>query len=252
MAQVNSRQTLIDYCLRKLGAPVVEINVDDDQLDERVDEAIQYYQTYHSDAILPTFVKHQITEFDVANKYIAIADQYTYVRRVLPISAPGSSVNMFDARYQMHLNDIYNMGVFSGVMGNLSYYFQIQQFLGTLDLMINGTEEHIRFSRHQNRLYIDMDWTQVRVGEYIIVDCDVVIDPNTYTEVYNDMWLKRYATALIKRQWGQNMLKFEGMQLPGGVILQGRQMYDDALTEIQDLEDEIRLNHEMPVNFMVG
>ena len=250
MTNPNSRQTLIDYCLRRLGAPVIEINLDEDQIEDRVDEALQFYQTYHSDAILPTYIKHIITEFDTANKYIDIGDHYTYIRRVLPLDTTGSSISMFDARYQIRLNDVYDMS--SGIMGNLTSYFQMQQYLGTLDIVLNGTEEYIRFSRHMNRLYMDTDWSQIKVGTYIIIDCDMVIDPQTYTDVYNDMWLKRYTTALIKRQWGANLIKFEGVQLPGGVILNGRQIFDDAMTDIQDLEEELRLNFELPVNFMVG
>ena len=248
MANPSSRQELIDYCLRRLGAPVIEINIDDDQLEDRVDEALQFYQTYHSDAIIRTYVKHQVTATDIANEYISLNDQYTYVRKVFPFSEENSSINMFDARYQIHLNDIFDMGA----MGNLSNYVMTQQYMSTLNQMLNGSEQ-IRFSRHQNRLYIDTDWgVDIKEDQYIIVDVDAVIDPTQFSEVYNDMWLKRYTTALIKQQWGVNLSKFEGMQLPGGVILNGRATMEDANAEIEKLEEEIRLNFEMPVDFYVG
>ena len=248
MANPSSRQELIDYCLRRLGAPVIEINIDDDQLEDRVDEALQFYQTYHSDAIIRTYVKHQVTAADIANEYISLNDQYTYVRKVFPFSEENSSINMFDARYQIHLNDIFDMGA----MGNLSNYVMTQQYMSTLNQMLNGSEQ-IRFSRHQNRLYIDTDWgVDIKEDQYIIVDVDAVIDPTQFSEVYNDMWLKRYTTALMKQQWGVNLSKFEGMQLPGGVILNGRATMEDANAEIEKLEEEIRMNFEMPVDFYVG
>lgn len=248
MANPNSRQELIDYALRKLGAPVIEINLDDDQMEDRVDEALQYYQTYHSDAIVRTYLKHQITQADINNKYIDVANQYTYVRAVFPIGDENSSINMFDARYQIHLNDLYDMR--NG--GSLSFYYQTQSYLSTVQQVLNGNVTPIRFSRHQDRLHLDIDWEEMNVGEYIIVDCDAIIDPQTFTQVYNDMWLKRYVTALFKHQWGVNLSKFEGMQLPGGVILNGRATLEDANAEIEKLEEEIRNNFEMPVDFYVG
>ena len=249
MANPNSRQGLVDYCLRRLGAPVVEINVDDDQLEDRVDEALQYFQHYHSDAIMRTYVKHQVTAFDMANEYIPIDDSVTNVKRVLPLTEENSSINMFDARYQIHLNDIFDLGN----MGNLSNFTQIQSYLTTLDMMLNGAGELSRYNRHMNRLYIDADWgSDIKEGDYLVIEVYQIVDPETYTDVYNDMFLKRYTTALIKRQWGTNLLKFENMQLPGGVILNGRQIYDDAIGEIDQLEEEMRQTHELPVNFYVG
>ena len=155
---------------------------------------------------------------------------------------------MFDARYQIHLNDIFDLGH----MGNLANYVQIQQYMSLLDMQLNGAEQS-RFNRHMNRLYIDTEWGKdIKVGDYIIIDCYETVDPTTYTDVYNDMYLKRYLTSLIKRQWGSNLIKFEGMQLPGGVQLNGRQLFDDATQELQQLEEEIRMNHEMPVDFFSG
>ena len=248
MANPNSRQELVDYALRRLGAPVIEINLDEDQIEDRVDEALQFYQTYHSDAIIRTYLKHQITATDINNGYVDVANQYTYVRSVFPIGDENASINMFDARYQIHLNDLYDMR--NG--GSLSFYYQTQQYLSTMNTILNGNVTPIRFSRHQDRLHLDIDWEEMNAGEYIIIDCDAIIDPGTFTQVYNDMWLKRYVTALLKQQWGVNLSKFEGMQLPGGVILNGRAIMEDALTEIDKLEEEIRMNFEMPVDFFTG
>ena len=321
MAAPNSKQTFIDYCLRSLGAPVIEINVDEDQIDDRVDEALQFYQHYHADSIEKFYLKHKVTNStltltasvagnfsvgetitggtsgakaviktatgtkityngledsndafasgetitggstgtsgviqtiakgDIENGYIAMNDLITDVVRVMPIRDSVTSSDMFDIRYQIHLNDIYSVGF----MGNLTEYVMSQQFLSLLDLVIDSDQKHINFDKHKNRLDIFMDWDEeVDVGDYLVVECYRIIDPNTYTDVYNDYFLKRYATALIKRQWGTNLIKFEGMVMPGGVTFNGRQIFDDANEEIEKLEEEARLNWEQPVDFMTG
>jgi len=244
----NSRQTLINYCLRNLGAPVLEINVDEDQIEDRVDEALQFYREYHSDAIYHDFFKHEITQEDRDNQYIPIPDALINVVKVLPLSYDNSSVSMFDARYQMALNDMYNLGF----AGSLSNYVHVQNYISTVDMMINGTPQ-VEFNRHMNRLYLNIDWEyRLQVGEYVVVEGYRILDPNEHTDVYNDMFLKRYLTALIKRQWGINLKKFEGMELPGGVTLNGQQMYDEATEEIERIEEEMQLKYEFPVNFFVG
>ena len=249
MAQPNSRTTLVDYCLRSLGAPVIEINVDEDQIDDRIDEALQFYQTYHADAIEKVYLTHVVTADDITNGYIPINDLVTDVVRILPLRETVSSTDMFDIRYQMHLNDIYSLGF----MGSLTEYVMAQQWLSLLDLVIDSDEKHVNFERHMDRLTIHMDWSEeVEVGDNILVECYRIIDPDTYTDVYNDYFLKRYATALIKRQWGTNLIKFEGMVMPGGVTFNGRQIFDDANEEITKLEEEARLNWEQPVDFMTG
>jgi hypothetical protein len=320
MAAPNSKITLIDHCLRSLGAPVIEINVDDDQVDDRVDEALQFYQAYHSDAVEKVYLKHEVsnsqltlsasvasnftigeiitgstsgakalvhsvsgnkitynvlvdwsktfqnesitgadssasatvtsvTKGDMENGYITIPELVTDVLEVFPIKEAVSSTNMFDIKYQMHLNDIYSLGF----LGSLTEYVMTQQWLSLLDMVIDDGKKHLSFDKHKDQLRIDMDWAkEVIPGEYIIVHCNRVIDPNTYTEVYNDYFLKKYATALIKRQWGTNLLKFEGMVMPGGVTFNGRQLFDDANEEITKLEEECRLNWEQPVDFYTG
>ena len=321
MAKPNSRQTFTDYCLRSLGAPVIEINVDDDQLDDRVDEALQFYQFYHADSIEKFYLKHKVTNStltltasvagnfqvgetitggtsgakaviktaaatkitynalddsnvvfaanetitgdttsatatiqsiakgDIENGFITLNDAITDVVRVMPIRDSVSSTDMFDIRYQIHLNDLHSVGF----MGNLTEYVMSQQFLSLLDLVIDSDEKHISFDRHKNQLRVDMDWNEeVDEDAFLVVECYRIIDPDTFTDVYNDYFLKRYATALIKRQWGTNLLKFEGMVMPGGVTFNGRQLFDDANEEIERLEEEARLNWEQPIDFMTG
>lgn len=248
MANPSSRQGLIDYALRKLGSPVIEINVDDDQLEDRVDEALQFYQEYHSDAILKVYYKHQITAADIANEYVTLPDAITTVQRILPLSEENSTINMFDARYQIHLNDIFDLGN----MGDLSNYSMIQSYLTTMDMLLNGAEQ-VRFSRHMNRLHIDTDWgSDLKENDYIIVDAFQIIDPEQFNDVYNDMFLKRYVTALIKMQWGSNLSKFEGMQLPGGVTINAQRIMDEAREEITKIEEEMQLKYEMPPMFYMG
>ena len=246
MAKPNSRQTLIDYCLRSLGAPVVEINVDEDQIDDRVDEALQLYQQYHRDSIEKIYLKHQITQQNIDDGYIAINDLITEVVRVFPINDTNASTDdaLFDIDYQLHLEDVFSLGY----MGSLVDYVMTKQWLALVDQMIDADNKHIRFNKHKNQLRIDMDWDkEVKVDDYIVVECFRIIDPETYTDVYNDYYLKRYLTALIKFQWGTNLSKFEGMQMPGGVTFNGRQILDDAREELQQLIEELRLNWEEPM-----
>jgi len=251
MANPSSRQGLIDYCLRQLGDPVVEINVDEDQIEDRVDEAIQYYREYHSDATVRTYLKHLVDADDVTNEYIELSTDIIFVSKLFPLSSNfNSGRNFFDIKYQMMLNDMASLIHFAG---DLAYYEQMQQYLSLLDMKLNGHPQ-VQWSRRQNRLYIFGDFADqdIKAGDYIIAEVYSVINPETHTSVYNDMWLKEYTTALIKRQWGQNLIKFEGMQLPGGVMLNGRQIYDDANAEIERLRESIRLEHELPVDWFVG
>ena len=251
MAGPSSRETLIEYCLRRLGDPVIEINVDPDQLEDRVDEALQYYQEFHSDATVKTYLKHQVTASDVSNEYISVSDNVIFVKKLFPISSSfNNSMNFFDIKYQMMLNDIADLQNFAG---DLSYYDQMQQYLSLLDMKLNGTPQ-VNFSRRQGRLYIHGDFQDkdIQADDYIVAEVLQIVDPETHTSVYDDMWLKAYTTALIKRQWGSNLIKFEGMQLPGGVQLNGRQIFEDALNDIERLEERIRLEQELPVDFFVG
>lgn len=251
MANPTSRTTLIDYCKRRLGEPVIEVNVDEDQVEDRVDEALQYYQEYHSDATFRTYVATLIGDSDVSNEYITVDSDVLFITKLFQISSSfNSSFNFFDIKYQMMLNDISDMQNFAG---DLAYYEQMQQYLSLLDAKLNGHPQ-TEYSRKQDRLYIygDFQDKDIKAGEYIVYEAFKIVDPDSHTKIYNDLWLKEYTTALIKQQWGTNLVKFEGMQLPGGVILNGRQIYDDATAEIQILRDRIRSEHEFPPDFFVG
>ena len=251
MAPPNSRQTMIDYCLRRLGDPVLEINVDEDQIEDRIDEAIQYWQEYHQDATIKTYLKHLVTSADVTNGYIPISQNILYVSHLFPVSSSfGSSTNFFNIKYQMMLNDIADLQNFAG---DLAYYEQMQQYLSMLDMKLNGTPQ-VQFSRHEDRLYIFGDFADkdIKAGDNIVAEVYTLIDPDANTSIWNDLWLKEYSTSLIKQQWGQNLIKFEGVMLPGGVTLNGRQLYDDASSEIENLRQRIREEYEFPANFYVG
>ena len=248
MARPNSRATLIDYCLRRLGAPVLEINVDDDQVNDRIDDALQFYQEHHSDAVQRVYLKHQLTADDITNGWIPVTDATVFVTRVLPISNTLSTSNMFSAKYQMFLNDLYNLNY----MGSMINYVQTMSYMSMIDTVISGASEITHFNRHLNRLHLRLDWSDVTVGQYIIVEGYQIVDPETYSDVYNDMFLKQYATALIKQQWGANLIKFDGMQLPGGVTINARQIFDDATNEIAQIKEQMQLNYEAPPMFFVG
>lgn len=243
----TTRQGLIDYCLRKLGHPVIEINVDDDQLEDRIDEALGFYREFHYDAVELVYLKHQITQPDIDNQYLTLSDVITGVTKVFPFSNRTTGINIFDIRYQILINDLYSL-----MSTDLIYYSQVRQHLELINMMLVG-QKPIRFNRHMNRLLIDMNWEEdVDVGDFIVIECYRILDPDTYTDVYNDRILKKYAAALIKRQWGANLKKFSGVQLPGGVQLNGQIIYDEAETEIKAIEEETRNTYELPVDMFVG
>jgi hypothetical protein len=320
---VSSRQGLIDYCLRRLGFPVIEINVDDDQVSDRIDDALQYFQEYHFDGVERLYLTHKVTTAElkfsglsapsfeqneqligltsgascilytvngmtaritnvkgtfvsgetitgsvsgfsraltttnfyapgnIQNGYIPLPDSVIGVIRVLPVNGPSSGMNnrnnMFDIIYQFRLNDMYNL-----LSADMVYYTQVQQHLSMLDMLLVG-DRSFKYNRKMDKMYIDMNWEEVlNPDDFIVIECYRILDPSTYTQVYDDMFLKRYSTALIKRQWGENMKKFGGIQLPGGVILNGKEIYDEAVEEILTIETEMQLKSELPVDFMVG
>jgi len=247
MASVTTREELKDYCLRRLGAPVIEINVDDDQIEDRIDDAFQFYREYHFDAVEKVYLKHQMTAQDITNQYITLPDLVTGVERILPFTNRSDGTNIFSIRYQILLNDLYSL-----MSTNLIYYYQVKQQLELINQVLVGVKP-IRFNRHMNRLYVDMSWPEdADVGTWIIVECWRILDPETYRDVYNDMFLKRYCTALFKRQWGENLKKFQGVQLPGGVTINADQIYQDAIAEITQIESEMQSRFELPVDFFTG
>ena len=250
MAQPATRQQLKDYALRRLGDPVIEINVDDSQVEDRLDDALQFFAEYHFDGVQKQFYKHQLTSDDITNEYIDMNQVDSSVITVTRIFEQGNnSVNMFDVRYQMALNDFY--GVRTG-MGNMAQYDITKRHLALIQQMLDP-EKAVRFSRVTNKLLIDTDWSeQFTAGDFVVIEAYSILDPNTYTEIYNDRLLKEYVTSLIKRQWGMNLSKFQNITLPGGLSYNGAELYSQGQEEITKIEEEVQLKYELPPDFMVG
>ena len=246
MAQPTTKAEFKEWCLRKLGKPVIEINVDDDQVDDRVEEAFSYYWDYHFDGTEKTFLKHVLTSADITNKYITIAENIIGVVNIFDIGDSLSVNNLFNIRYQFALNDMYDMSSY-----RLQEYMMAMQHIQFIEEMLVG-KQPIRYNRHVNRLHIDMDWKKVSAGDYVVAECYQIVDPATYGDVYKDRWLQSYATAKIKYQWGSNLTKFNGMQLPGGVTFNGEQILADAREEIQRLEEDMISSYSLPVHDMTG
>lgn len=312
----SNRQGLMDYCLRRLGHPVIEINIDEDQLEDRINEAIEYYREFHYDSSEFVYQAKQLTAsqltlagnatsfingetitgatssastqvhsnntatiinvwktsgtFQVGetvtgaksgatstvttfsagsadNQYFSLTDELHGVTRILPLTNKTSGIDMFDIRYQLFLNDIQSL-----LNLDIIYYSQIKTQINLINDMLTG-QKPVRFNRHTNRLYVDLSWsTDLSIGDYVIIEGFKFLDPNVFTDVYNDTFLKEYATALIKQQWGTNLKKFEGVQLPGGVTLNGQKIFDEATEEIKALREEIRRTWELPVDMFVG
>jgi hypothetical protein len=247
MATPTTKATFKEYCLRKLGKPVIEINVDEDQVDDRVDEALRYWYDYHFDGSERVYYKHAITETDVANKYITLPENIIGAVSIFSMGDPSiRSDDLFNIRYQIALNDLYTLTNVS-----LVPYYMVMEHLALMNELLVG-KQPIRYSRHKDRLHVDMDWNTVAVGEFLLVEAYEVIDPETWTDAYNDRWLQNYATTLIKEQWGSNLTKFTGMSLPGGVQFNGEKIYDDAVAERKKLEDEMISSYSLPVLDMIG
>jgi hypothetical protein len=253
MAEPTSRQELIEYCLRRLGKPVVEINVDDDQLQDRTDDALQYFAEYHYDGVELVYLKHELTADDITNGYIDLTadggiDASNLIVSVSRIfSIPGRTINMFDIRYQLALNDLYTIGRL-----DLIHYSMYQQYMNLVQDMLQP-DKRIRYHTVTNRLHIDTDMDEnFSAGDYIVIEAYRILDPSTYTEIFKQRLLKDYLTASIKKQWGQNLIKFEGVQLPGGVSINGRALYDDAVQELEKIQEEAELRFELPPDFIVG
>ncbi len=246
MAVPNSRPTFKEYCLRALGKPVIEINVDDDQVDDRIDEALRYYYDYHFDGSEKIYYKHQVTEQDAINKYITLPENILGAVNLFDLGSALGTNNLFNIRYQIALNDLYTLTSVSMVP-----YYMAMQHIQFLEYMLVG-KQPLRYNRHTNKLYIDMDWDRVSVGNYIIVEAYEVVNPDVYTDAWGDRWLARYATQLIKKQWGTNLKKFEGMQMPGGLKFNGQMIYNEAEEELFKLEKEMIISYSLPVTDMIG
>ena len=248
MASVTSRQGLIDYCLRRLGQPVIEINVDEDQLDERVDDALEFFQEYHFDGVEKVFTKHTITQNDIDNEYISSDNSFISVVRVLPIPSFDSfQGGFFNEEYQMRLNDLNNFSGSSLLQWSMTLrnFSLIEELFSICPIMM--------FNRKQDRVYLETDWNErFKVDDVLVIEAYKILDPSTYPQVYNDMFLKKYSTALIKRQWGENLKKYQGVVLPGGITLDGKTIYDEAIEEIRQIEEEVSLKYELPADGYVG
>jgi len=281
MAKPSTRQELIDYCLRRLGAPVLEINVDDDQIDDLVDDALQYFQERHFDGVERMYLKYQLSQADIdrgrgrntdgvgivttsatstsiagygtttsnfyeTSNFIQIPDSVIGIERIFRFDTSAISGGMFSIKYQLFLNDLY---YFNSV--DLLQYAMTKSYLEDIDHLLT-TDKQIRYNKRQDRLYLDIDWKAQKAGDYIVIDCYRILDPATFTGVYNDSFLKKYLTALIKRQWGQNLIKFNGVKLPGGIELNGRQIYDDAEKELAEIQSRMAMDYELPPYDFIG
>jgi hypothetical protein len=246
MAIPSTRSEFKEYCLRTLGKPVLEINVDDDQAEDRIDQALKYYWDYHFDGAEKVYYRHQVTAQDKSNKYITLPENIIGAVNIFDIGDALNTNNMFNIRYQIALNDLYTLTSVSMVP-----YYMALQHIQFLEQILVGRQP-IRYNRHTDKLYVDMDWNKLEDNHYLIVEAYQVVDPDTYTDVWGDRWLAQYATALIKRQWGTNMKKFDGMTLPGGIKFNGQKIYDEADEEIKALEKEMISSYSLPVTDMIG
>ena len=279
MAQPSSREGLIDYAKRQLGFPVLEINVADEQFQDLLDDAIQIYQERHYDGIARMYLKYKITQDDIDrgqarggdstlgittttttstvglsttfdleenNNYIQMPPSVIGVNQIFKVRSDTVYDGLFNIRYQLFLNDLYAFGSI-----DLLQYSMVQTKLEDITFLLNPNVRY-RFNIRQDRLYIDADWAQINVQDYFVIDCFRILDPDDFTRVYNDPFLKRYFTALCKKQWGQNLIKFQGVQLPGGIQLNGRQIYDDGVAELAEIRAKMASDYEMPPLDMIG
>ena len=285
MAKPTTKQELIDFCLRKLGAPVLEVNVDDEQLDDLADDAIQLFNERHFDGVERMYLKYKLTQEDIdrgkannkdgsentvgivttsatsttisgygtttsnwyeTSNFIQVPDSVLGVERIFKFDTSSISGGMFSIKYQLFLNDLYN---FNSV--NLLQYTITKTYLEDIDFLLT-TDKQVRFNKRQDRLYLDIDWKTENERTFLIMDCYRALDPASFSGVYNDSFLKKYLTAIIKKQWGQNLIKFQGVKLPGGVELNGRQLYDDAERELDSIQQRMMTEYELPPLDMIG
>ena len=282
MAQPSSRSTLIDYCKRQLGAPLLEINIADEQTEDLLDDAIQYFQERHFNGVIQTFLKYKVRQVDIdrargrgadnpvgivttttSTTIVGVSTEFSFEEDSNYLQMPNSVIgvnklfhfdgantvtnNMFSVKYQLFLNDIaFNLG-YAGILN----YAMTKRYLEDINFALT-TEKQIRFNQRQDRLYMDMDFSAMSVDDFLVIDCFRIIDPNDHTGVYNDYFLKRYLTALMKRQWGQNLIKFQGVKLPGGVELNGRQIYEDGQRELDVIREQMSNTYELPPLDFIG
>lgn len=242
----TNREEFKEFCLRRLGKPVIEINVDPDQVDDRLDYSLKYYYDYHFDGSEKIYYKHELTQEDIDNQYITLPENIMGVVSIFDLGSSLTTGGFFNIQYQIALNDLYTL-----TSQSMLPYYMTMQHLALLQEILVG-KQPIRYNRHINKLHIDMNWDRVKAGQYLVVEAYHVVDPEVYQDVWSDRWLQRYATAQIKHQWGTNLTKFTGMQLPGGVQFNGERILEDATQEIKDLEAEMINSYSLPVSDMMG
>jgi hypothetical protein len=244
---ITSRQQFKEYILRRLGSPVIDINVDDEQIEDRIDDALLKYRDYHFDGMEHVYYPHQLTQTNINNRYITLPNDFVGVTRVFDINDSYSAMNMFNIRYQLHLNELFNVSSVS-----IAPYVVAMRHIEFLEEVFVG-KKPIRFNRNMNKLQIDMSWDDdTQVGQFVMIEGYREVNPEEYPDVWEEPWLKQYATQLVKRQWGEHLKLYEGMNLPGGITFNGQKIWDEAQEEIQRLEDTVINDYSLPVTDMIG
>jgi hypothetical protein len=244
---IANRQQFKEYILRRLGSPVIDINVDSEQVEDRIDDALLKFRDYHFDGMQHVYLPYQVTQTDINNQYVTLPEDFVGVTRVFDINDSYSAMNLFNIRYQLHLNELFNISSVS-----VTPYVVAMRHIEFLEEVFVG-KKPIRYNRNTDKLYIDMNWNDdVRAGQYIIIDGYREVSPEENPDVWNEPWLRKYTTALVKLQWGENLKKFEGMNLPGGVTFNGQKIWEEANEEINKLEDEVIMDYSLPVTDMIG
>ena len=247
MAATSSRQQFKDYILRRLGAPVIDINVDDEQVEDRIDDALLKFRDYHYDGTEHVYLPYQVTAEDRVNKYVTLPEGIIGVTRIFDINDSYNAMNLFNIRYQLHLNELFNISSVS-----VTPYVVAMRHIEFLEEVFVG-KKPIRFNRHMDRLYVDMKWDDdIQVGQYIIIDGYKTVNPEEFPDVWDDPWLKDYATQLVKRQWGEHLKLYEGMNLPGGITFNGQRIWDEANQKVEELEQKVINDYSLPVTDMIG
>jgi hypothetical protein len=263
-----TREELKGYCLRRLGAPILEINVANEQIEDLIDMSLQYFNERHFDGVEKMFLKHKFTEADIArfqtsntdtvalngdvweerNNYLEVPDHVIGIERIFSFVASSIRGDLFGIEYQMFLNDLYAFGSL-----DILNYYMTKSYLETLDMVLNtGAMMQLRYTKRQNRLYIDHDPKFLNADRWFVIECYRALNPSDHSKIYNDSFLKRYVTAQIKMQWGQNLIKFNNIQLPGGASFNGEKLYEEGKIEIQDIEARMQSEYELPPNFLIG
>ena len=247
MAIIGSRQGFKDYILRRLGYPVIEINVDDEQVEERIDDALLKFRDYHYDGTQHLYLPYAVTQTDIDNRYVTLPESIIGVTRIFDVNDSYGAMNLFNIRYQLHLNELFNISSVS-----VTPYVVAMRHIEFLEEVFVG-KKPIRFNRHMDRLYVDMNWKDdIYPGQYIIIDCYKTVDPEEFPDVWDDPWLKEYATQLVKRQWGEHLKLYEGMNLPGGITFNGQKIWDEANTKVEELEQKVINDYSLPATDMIG